>query len=77
MQRGPTWPLGPGASPGALTESEFRQALAAAGLDEVDIRETRRVHEHAAAAIIRARKPPPNSSGPAQAVTGNVGLTDG
>ena len=52
---------------GALTESEFRQALAAAGLDEVDIREIRRVHERAAAAIIRARKPLPNSSGPAQA----------
>jgi ubiquinone/menaquinone biosynthesis C-methylase UbiE len=44
---------------GALTESEFRQALAAAGLKDIEIRETHRVHEHAAAAIIRARKPTP------------------
>ena len=44
---------------GALSEAEFRQALAAAGLEEVEIRETHRVHEHAAAAIIRARKPTP------------------
>jgi arsenite methyltransferase len=42
---------------GALTEAEFRSALAAAGLEDVEIRETHRVHEHAAAAIIRARKP--------------------
>jgi ubiquinone/menaquinone biosynthesis C-methylase UbiE len=42
---------------GALTEPEFRAALAAAGLEDVEIRETHRVHEHAAAAIIRARKP--------------------
>ena len=42
---------------GALTEREFRDALTAAGLGEVEIRETHRVHEHAAAAIIRARKP--------------------
>jgi ubiquinone/menaquinone biosynthesis C-methylase UbiE len=42
---------------GALTEAEFRQALADAGLEDVEIRETHRVHEHATAAIIRARKP--------------------
>jgi ubiquinone/menaquinone biosynthesis C-methylase UbiE len=42
---------------GALTEAEFRGALEAAGLNEIEIRETHRVHEHAAAAIIRARKP--------------------
>jgi SAM-dependent methyltransferase len=42
---------------GALTEDEFREALTAAGLEQVEIRETHRVHEHAAAAIIRARKP--------------------
>jgi arsenite methyltransferase len=42
---------------GALTEREFRQALAAAGLVDVEIRETHRVHEHAAAAIVRATKP--------------------
>jgi SAM-dependent methyltransferase len=42
---------------GALTETEFRDALTAAGLQDIEIRETHRVHEHAAAAIIRARKP--------------------
>jgi ubiquinone/menaquinone biosynthesis C-methylase UbiE len=42
---------------GALTESEFRETLASAGLDDVEINETHRVHQHAAAAIIRARKP--------------------
>ena len=42
---------------GALTEHEFREALAKAGLQDVEIRETHRVHEHAAATIIRARKP--------------------
>jgi hypothetical protein len=42
---------------GALTEAEFRNALAAAGLEDVEIHETHRVHEHAAAAIIRAREP--------------------
>jgi SAM-dependent methyltransferase len=42
---------------GALTEAEFRSALAAAGLADVEIRETHRVHEHAIAAIVRARKP--------------------
>jgi arsenite methyltransferase len=42
---------------GALTESEFRGALTSAGLEEIEIRETHRVHEHAAAAIIRAQKP--------------------
>ena len=42
---------------GALTETEFRAALTAAGLEQIEIHETHRVHEHAAAAIIRARKP--------------------
>jgi arsenite methyltransferase len=42
---------------GALTESEFRQTLEDAGFSDIEIRETHRVHEHAAAAIIRARKP--------------------
>jgi arsenite methyltransferase len=42
---------------GALTEPEFRSALAAAGLADLQFRETHRVHEHAAATIIRARKP--------------------
>jgi ubiquinone/menaquinone biosynthesis C-methylase UbiE len=42
---------------GALTENEFRAALDAAGFSEVEINETHRVHERAAAAIIRAKKP--------------------
>jgi hypothetical protein len=42
---------------GALTEHEFRTALEDAGFEDVEIRETHRVHEHAAAAIIRAHKP--------------------
>jgi threonine dehydrogenase-like Zn-dependent dehydrogenase len=42
---------------GALTREEFEHALAAAGLVDVEIRETHRVHEHAASAIIRARLP--------------------
>lgn len=42
---------------GALTEQQFRDTLAAAGLVDVEIRETHRVHEHAGAAIVRARKP--------------------
>jgi arsenite methyltransferase len=41
---------------GALTEEEFRSALQQAGFAEIEIRETHRVHEHAGAAIIRARK---------------------
>ena len=43
---------------GALTAREFRDALATAGLRDVEIRDTHRVHEYAAAAIIRASKPP-------------------
>ena len=42
---------------GALTRDEFEQALADAGLTEIEIRETHRVHEHASSAIVRARKP--------------------
>jgi arsenite methyltransferase len=42
---------------GALTETEFRTALTGAGLEGIEIQETHRVHEHATAAIIRARKP--------------------
>ena len=42
---------------GALTEEEFRSTLEAAGFEDIEIRETHRVHEHARAAIIRARKP--------------------
>ena len=42
---------------GALTRQQFQQALTGAGLVDVEITETHRVHTHAAAAIIRARKP--------------------
>ena len=42
---------------GALTEHEFRSALAHAGLVDVEIRETHRVHPRAGSAIVRARKP--------------------
>jgi arsenite methyltransferase len=44
---------------GALTRREFERALDQAGLVDVELEETHRVHEHAAAAIIRARKPQP------------------
>jgi arsenite methyltransferase len=42
---------------GALTRGQFEAALAAAGLVDLEIRETHRVHEHAYSAIVRARKP--------------------
>jgi SAM-dependent methyltransferase len=42
---------------GALTEAEFRGALEAAGLVDVEIRPTHRVHAQAASAIVRAVKP--------------------
>jgi len=42
---------------GALTRPEFEEALIAAGLQDVEFTETHRVHDKAASAIIRARKP--------------------
>jgi arsenite methyltransferase len=42
---------------GALTRPQFTQTLSEAGFAEIEIRETHRVHERAASAIIRARKP--------------------
>jgi SAM-dependent methyltransferase len=42
---------------GALTRAEFERALTAAGLVDIDIAETHRVHEHAGSAVVRARKP--------------------
>ncbi|HEX3277295.1 MAG TPA: arsenite methyltransferase [Thermoleophilaceae bacterium] len=42
---------------GALTRGQFDAALAYAGLVDLEIRETHRVHEHASSAIVRARKP--------------------
>jgi SAM-dependent methyltransferase len=42
---------------GALTRAEFEDALSAAGLTDIEIRETHRVHDQATSAIIRATKP--------------------
>ena len=42
---------------GALTEDDFRRDLAAAGFEEIEVRETHRVHEQAGSAIVRAMKP--------------------
>jgi SAM-dependent methyltransferase len=42
---------------GALTRGQFEAALADAGLVDLELRETHRVHEHASSAIVRARKP--------------------
>jgi arsenite methyltransferase len=42
---------------GALTRGQFEAALADAGLVDLEVTETHRVHEHAASAIVRARKP--------------------
>jgi hypothetical protein len=41
---------------GALTPENFRRELEAAGFDDVDIRETHRVHDQAGSAIVRAIK---------------------
>jgi arsenite methyltransferase len=42
---------------GALTRQEFEAALESAGLVDIEIRETHRVHDQAASAIVSARKP--------------------
>jgi arsenite methyltransferase len=42
---------------GALTATAYRAALVTAGLVDVEIIETHRVHSHAASIIVRARKP--------------------
>ena len=42
---------------GALTGEEFRRALEEAGFEEIELRETHRVHDQAGSAIIRARVP--------------------
>ncbi len=42
---------------GALTRADYESALRAAGLQDIEIRETHRVHAHAAGAIIHARRP--------------------
>jgi SAM-dependent methyltransferase len=46
---------------GALTRADFTRALMDAGLVDVEIVETHRVHQHAASAIVRARKPTPSA----------------
>ena len=43
---------------GALTRDQYERALTAAGLRDIEITDTHRVHTHATAAIIRAHKPP-------------------
>jgi arsenite methyltransferase len=42
---------------GALTREEYTDQLAAAGFADITVRETHRVHEHAASATVRARRP--------------------
>jgi arsenite methyltransferase len=42
---------------GALTEEEFEADLKDAGFEEIEIRETHRVHDQAGSAIVRARMP--------------------
>jgi arsenite methyltransferase len=42
---------------GALTAEEYTRHLTDAGMTDIEITETHRVHEHAGSAIIRARKP--------------------
>jgi len=42
---------------GALTREEYVRYLTEAGLTDIEITETHRVHEHAVSAIVRARKP--------------------
>jgi arsenite methyltransferase len=46
---------------GALTEREFRDALTAAGLEQIEILPTHRVHGQAVSAIVRASKPSADS----------------
>jgi SAM-dependent methyltransferase len=42
---------------GALTRPEYEGELNAAGFDQIEVRETHRVHDQAGSAIIRARRP--------------------
>ncbi len=48
---------------GALTEAEFRAALADAGFERIEITPTHAVHACASAAIVRANKPRPAAEG--------------
>jgi SAM-dependent methyltransferase len=49
---------------GALTRDEFTNALEAAGLADITITETHRVHPAAISAIVRARKPADDATTP-------------
>jgi ubiquinone/menaquinone biosynthesis C-methylase UbiE len=42
---------------GALTKAEYERRLEAAGFEAIEITVTHRVHEHAASAVVRARRP--------------------
>jgi SAM-dependent methyltransferase len=42
---------------GALTRREFEEILTSAGFQDIEVRETHRVHQYAGSAIIRARVP--------------------
>jgi arsenite methyltransferase len=42
---------------GALTATDFEGILAGAGLEDIEVTETHRVHDYAGSAIVRARKP--------------------
>ena len=52
---------------GALTSEEYRDHLKTAGFEEIEIRETHRVHEHAGSAIVRATVPAPMTA-PAESI---------
>jgi arsenite methyltransferase len=51
---------------GALTRDEFAEALEAAGLTDISITETHRVHAAASSAVIRATKPAAECCSPAE-----------
>ena len=50
-------PNGPAASPARSPATSSSTPSPTAGLTDIEITETHRVHQHAASAIIRARKP--------------------
>jgi arsenite methyltransferase len=57
---------------GALTRDEFTDALQAAGLTDITITETHRVHAAAASAIVRATKPGGPQGAPAGGLQANT-----
>ena len=59
-----TWPHGLAASPARSPSRSSAPPSKRAGFEQIEIRSTHRVHEHASAAIIRARKPPSNPRAP-------------